>query len=76
METTSSQSTPIYIDEIESTDDISEYYMIRAPIKPRKYTNEELLAMPEVKIMREAMISQPGSVKFKIIDGKILRPPQ
>lgn len=71
-----SPSPPLtmYADDVNKSCEIAEYYMVRAPIKQRKHTTEELLAMPEVQIMRDAMKINPGSVKFKIIDGKLLRP--
>lgn len=66
------QFTANYIDDIKFNNDTFKYYMIWTPIKLHKHSNAELLAMPEVRIIRESMISQPGFVKYKIIDGMYL----
>lgn len=71
---TAPKPEPTYMNEMSPLDD-GKFYMIRAPARNRRFTNEELLAMPEVQRLREAMISQPGSVRYRVIDGKLLHPP-
>lgn len=69
------QPQPTYMNELIPPDENTKYIYISAPARNRVFTDEELLAMPEVQRLQEAMISRPGSVKFRVIDGKLIRPP-